>query len=178
MRKMENNSYQLPMGQLKWMSRVSIDYLISCGLNLPAPCINDDCNGNSLLHKLATILDPKPLELLISKFSDVNQKNDKGETPLHLACLHGNKQSAKLLLSNFAEINAKDFAKNTPLMHHARRKNPDVDFIKFLLEMGADLKIENENQQKAWDVAKTFRAKQKVINILNPYLPIYTFQYK
>ena len=163
------------MSQLKWMSRVSGDYLVSCGLYLQASCKDNDCVGNSLLHKLAIIADPKPLELLISKFSNVNKRNDKGETPLHLACLHGNKQSAKLLLYNFAEINARDFARNTPLMHHATKKSPDVDFIRFLLQNRADLKMENVNQQKAWDVAKSFKAKQKIVNILNPYLSIYTF---
>ena len=170
---MENNSYQLSMSQLKWMSRVSSDYLLNCGLYLQSVCKNEECHGNSLLHKLAIITDPKPLQLLISKFIVVNQKNDRGETPLHLACLYGNQQSAKLLLSNFADINARDFAKNTPLMLLATKKNPDVDFIRFLLEMGADLKMENMNQQKAWDVARSFKSKEKVVNILNPYINIY-----
>ena len=40
--------------------------------------------------------------------------------------------------------------------------------------MKADLKMENVNQQKAWDIAKTVKSKQKVVNILNPYLSIYT----
>ena len=163
------------MSQLKWMSRVSSDYLMSCGLYLQSVCKNQECDGNSLLHKLATINDPKPLELLISKFLDVNQRNDKGETPLHLACLNGNQQSAKLLLSNFAFINARDLAKNTPLMHLATKKNPEVCFIRFLLEMKADLKMENINQQKAWDIAKSVKSKQKIVNILNPYLSIYNF---
>ena len=158
------------MAQLKWMSRVSSDYLMSCGLFLQTP----DSNGNSFLHKLATIKDPKPLQLLISKFTDINQRHFKGETPLHLACLHGNKQSAKILLSYFANINAKDLSRNTPLMHLATRINPDIDFIRFLLQMKADLKMENVNQQKAWDIAKTVKSKQKVVNILNPYLSIYT----
>ena len=173
-RKMENNSYQLSMSQLKWMSRVSSDYLMSCGLYLQSVCNGDECNGNSLLHKLAIITDPKPLECLISKFIAVNQRNDNGETPLHLACYHGNQQSAKLLLSNFAEINARDFSRNTPLMHIATVKNPDVNFIRFLLQMGADLKMENINQQKAWDIAKSVKSRKKIVDLLNPYLSIYT----
>ena len=162
------------MSQLKWMSRVSSDYLVNCGLYLHRVCKTEDCYGNSTLHKLAIITDHKPLELLISKFIAVNQRNDKGETPLHLACFHGNQHSAKLLLSNFAEINARDFDKNTPLMLLATRKNPDVNFIKFLLQMGADLKKENRKQQKAWDLAKSVKSKKKIVDMLNPYLSIYT----
>ena len=165
------------MSQLKWMSRVSSDYLMNCGLYLQSVCKNGECYGNSLLHKLAVISDPKPLELLISKFIAVNQRNDLGETPLHLACLNGNQQSAKLLLSNFADINARDFAKNTPLMHLASKKNPDVDFIRYLLQMGADLRMENLNQQKAWDIAKTAKAKQKIVNILIFFLNGWEFYF-
>ena len=169
-KKIENKSHELNMSQIKWMSWVSSDYLTSCGLYLQSVCKNDGCNGNSLLHKLAIITDPKPLRLLISKFIEVNQRNDIGETPLHLACLHGNKQSAKILLSNFAEINARDLSGNTPMMHLASRKIPDVDFIRFLLSERADLKMENLNQQKAWDIAKSVKSKQKIVDILNPYL--------
>ena len=167
--KIRNDFYELNMKQLKWVSSVTIDYLRSVGLDLGAVYQKTDDFGNSMLHKLVQIRDIKPLKLLISKFNNVNIQNDKQETPLHIACKVGNKASAKVLLSYFAEIDVKDQNGNTPLMNVASQKNPDVSFLNFLLRNGADLCMENNFNEKAWDIATTVKSKDKVLRLLNPY---------
>lgn len=167
--KIRNDFYELNMKQLKWVSSVTIDYLRSVGLDLEAVSKNKDDSGNSLLHKLVQIRNVKPLKLLVSKFSDVNIQNDKKETPLHLACKLGNKPAAKVLLSYFAKIDARDRNGNTPLMNIASQKNPDISFLHYLLNNGADICMENNFNEKAWDIATTVKSKDKVLSLLNPY---------
>lgn len=167
--KIRNDFYELNMKQLKWVSSVTTDYLRSVGLDLGAIYQKTDDFGNSMLHKLVQIRDIKPLKLLISKFNNVNIQNDKQETPLHIACKVGNKGAAKVLLSYYAEIDVKDQNGNTPLMNVASQKNPDVSFLNFLLRNGADLCMENNFNEKAWDIATTVKSKDKVLRLLNPY---------
>ena len=40
----------------------------------------------------------------------VHRKNERGETPLHLACIKGDKKAASSLVQQGADVNATDFA--------------------------------------------------------------------
>jgi hypothetical protein len=53
-------------------------------------------------------------KLLLANKADVNAKNDRGETPLHLAAKEHRKDVAELLLAKGAEVNAKDNEGYTP----------------------------------------------------------------
>lgn len=59
-----------------------------------------DAMGNTVFHKAARRDNEAIFELLISQFPDgVNQKNNSGDTPLHLVVFNGNVKPANLLLS-------------------------------------------------------------------------------
>ena len=167
--KIENNLCGLNMKQLHWVSSVTSDYLRTNGFDIDDSSKRIDDLGNSLLHLLVQVRDVNPLKLLVSKFSNVNTRNDRGETPLHITCKLGNQPAAAILLSFFADVNAKDNDGNTPLMNVARRKNPSISFLDFLLEKQADLCLENKFRQKAWDIATSIKSNGKVLKLLNPY---------
>ena len=164
--KVRNSCYNINMKELKWISSVTSDYLRNNDFDLE--CEVDNL-GNSLLHKLVQLKDAKPLELIISKITNVNKQNNIGETPLHIACRINNLAGAKILLSYFADVNCQDMEGNTPLMNVVSRKISDCQFITFLLEREADLSLENNNHEKAWDIGTSCRLKSKILKLLNPY---------
>lgn len=77
-----------------------------------------DLEGNSILHYSAQYKSPKMLRFL-SKYIDLNDKNKKGEIPLHLASRANNIENAQVLLSLGCDFEIKDnegrFAKEVTL---------------------------------------------------------------
>lgn len=55
------------------------------------------------------------VKLLINHGADINAKNERGETPLHLATRYCFNKIVKLLLENGADPNIKDNEGKTPL---------------------------------------------------------------
>jgi len=65
---------------------------------------------------------------------DVNSVNNKGETPLHVACRKENKVNVKALLENDAKTDILDNANTSPV-HIAVSRNM-IDILKLLLPVG------------------------------------------
>jgi len=57
----------------------------------------------------------KLLKYLIEHGANVNQKNEKGSTPLCLACYNGNENIVKYLVKHGANINQRNDDLYTPL---------------------------------------------------------------
>jgi cytohesin len=53
--------------------------------------------------------------LLLAKGLDVNARNNKGETPLHVAMRFAQKNVVEVLLAKGADVNARDREGKTPL---------------------------------------------------------------
>ncbi|XP_053913370.1 ankyrin repeat domain-containing protein 12 isoform X1 [Cuculus canorus] len=67
----------------------------------------------------------------------VNKRNERGETPLHLAAIRGDVKQVKELISLGANVNVKDFAGWTPL--HEACNVGYYDVAKVLIAAGADV---------------------------------------
>ena len=85
-----------------------------------------DENFNSNLH-IAVLNDSiKLVKYFLSKRKkNINAKNNKGQTSLHLACSNGNEDIINLLIQNGANIDALDLKGNKPfdLLSSERYKN-------------------------------------------------------
>mmetsp|Transcript_30427 Transcript_30427/g.47665 ORF Transcript_30427/g.47665 Transcript_30427/m.47665 type:complete len:292 (-) Transcript_30427:281-1156(-) len=67
-----------------------------------------------------------------------NDKNDGGNTPLHLATWLNQKESVKILIEKGASVHVKNRAGNYPVQWAARHN--DTTIMKLLIEKGADVK--------------------------------------
>jgi len=96
----------------------------------------------SLLHQAVAAGDSERVASLLSKGIDVNAKDDKGNTPLHLAARYGYKKKdiAELLIANGADVNARNADGWTPLHFTAwRRYTGHEDITELLVKNGADI---------------------------------------
>ncbi|XP_065653217.1 early endosome antigen 1-like isoform X3 [Hydra vulgaris] len=105
---------------------------------------------------------------LINLGCDVNTVDSNKNTLLHYACEGGYLACAALLLEKGVDVNAVN-DKGWSALHSAVSKaetDKHVESIEFLLEMGADVLLENHENETASDLAKRCAVNKKVIQIL------------
>jgi ankyrin repeat protein len=74
---------------------------------------------------------------MIGSGAAVNERDQMGYTPLHLAAIRGNQTIVEALLDQGADINARDFYGRTPFMLALREGH--VEMARFFLESGVSL---------------------------------------
>ena len=94
----------------------------------------------------------KILQLLINECKvDINVCDDDKDTPLHLACMRGNRVAVGILTSAAVNVDAQNEKGDTPL--HFACLNGDPEIVKALLKKGADCLIPNQENELAIHVA-------------------------
>ncbi len=82
------------------------------------------------------------IEICIDQGGKLNIKNNKGVTPLHIACRYGQISIIKFLLANKADVNATMYCGFTPLhctiITHDVTDTDKVTIIRHLLNAGAN----------------------------------------
>ncbi|KAI9667744.1 MAG: hypothetical protein M1821_000561 [Bathelium mastoideum] len=107
-------------------------------------------NGNTPLHVAARAASrSEALKCLLKHGANIDAKNSKGQTALHLAAQGTDAASVKLLLDYGANVNIKSNRGGYPLHSAAKRANPNM--IQLLLAHGADTNAANEKGQTALD---------------------------
>ena len=101
-------------------------------------CINDE---NYILIKL---INPNSLQR--------EQKNNLGQTLLHIAVKNKSYKILKFLLENGSNIHSKDNNNNTVL--HIAMKNGDLNIIQLLLKYNPKIDILNNDNESPIDIAK------------------------
>ncbi|PKK34435.1 ankyrin repeat domain 12 [Columba livia] len=98
----------------------------------------DNSPDSNLNHPLQTTPAQKKTPNSSSRQKDkVNKRNERGETPLHMAAIRGDVKQVKELISLGANVNVKDFAGWTPL--HEACNVGYYDVAKVLIAAGADV---------------------------------------
>ena len=105
-----------------------------------------DEGEQTLMHLAVMSIEPESIELMKvlkdTMNADVNVRNHKGETPLHLACELGDKDKIRLLLEMGANINLEDVFGTTPLIAHIDGDNFSWEvFNEFLSPAHNNIKI-------------------------------------
>ncbi|XP_077050837.1 ankyrin repeat domain-containing protein 34C [Siphateles boraxobius] len=112
-------------------------------------------DGNSLL-KAVWLRRLRLTRLLLEGGAYINESNDRGETPLMVACMskHSDQQSVskaklvKYLLDNKADPNIQDKAGRTALMHACSHR-AGQEVVSLLLTNGADPSLEDRHGSSA-----------------------------
>jgi cytohesin len=88
------------------------------------------------IHPAALDGDLDRVKALLDAGTDVNAKDNGGQTPLHWAACGGHKTVVELLLARGANVNAADSGRGTPL--HDAAGNGHREVVQMLLAKGAD----------------------------------------
>lgn len=153
-------------------NREEIVRLVKDGANVNV----QDHDGNSLLHLVLRKLKTETgnqkayngtlsiFKFLIKNNADLNQVNQLGQTPLHVAVQCIDLNAVQYLIKKHADVNRQDSDGNTPLMavmhsdipaYIQAKKNPSVavvaNIIKELIAAGADVTIKAKNGRSPVD---------------------------
>lgn len=94
---------------------------------------SERCNS---LHKCAEVGDVKILSDLLRQTTQIEARDEFGETPLFRAVRYNKNEAAALLISHGANVNFRDSNGTTPLMMAVLSQN--LTLINILLNAGAD----------------------------------------
>jgi len=95
------------------------------------------------------------IRILLKNKLDINAKDKKNKTPLHIAAFIGNIDIIKILIDNKAKINIQDKDGNTPL--HVANYYSHKEVYQYLIENGASLEIKNKLGQVPAECNKRFK---------------------
>tara|TARA_R110000765_G_scaffold420898_1_gene526303 strand:+ start:4715 stop:6217 length:1503 start_codon:yes stop_codon:yes gene_type:complete len=110
------------------------------GLGLEPNIVQND--GSTPLHRLAfSNKDAAIFELFLTAGADVNQADEKGNTPFLNAAARNELAMVQLLSKDVKDINSANNDGETALMLAAHDNS--VDVVEFLLEKGADINVQD-----------------------------------
>ncbi|MBD3181296.1 hypothetical protein GF312_03325 [Candidatus Poribacteria bacterium] len=111
---------------------------------------------------------PEEIERLLKLGADINIRNYKERTAMHVAAQAGFKDVIEVLVNNGADVNPVDMYGETPLFSavksNIRKTHKKIATVGFLIENGANLSVKNLKGQTVLDVARLIkRDKAEVI---------------
>ncbi|KAI0099739.1 ankyrin repeat-containing domain protein [Nemania sp. FL0031] len=110
------------------------------------PSLNQrDKQGNTALNRLKASTPVLPIRLLLNRGADPDIPNFDGYTPISQAIRVGNLGIFKYLVSNRVNINFRHGKEGGPI--HLACKKLSIEYIKLLVENGADMNIVAANDQ-------------------------------
>lgn len=105
--------------------------------------VEQDEDGDTALHlALSSKNYGRAVEYFLKEYPELRaRKNDKGQTPLHLAIIHQKNSLFSILAKNPRELEERDEEGNTPLLLAVASNN--FDAIRYLLKEGVDILAKN-----------------------------------
>ena len=129
--------------------------------------IKNPITSDTIFHYLSMNDDNYPLLKIINPSpAEKEQKNNLGQTILHIAVQNKCYKIVKYLLETGSNIQVKDKKNNTPL--HVGVLGGDLNIVKLLLNNNPKLDVLNNNNETPFDIAKKMK-NQKIINFLKNF---------
>lgn len=111
----------------------------------------DVSTGDSALHVVTSRRDATWMSFLIGKGADVNQRNNRGETPLVVASNMAFAEGVQLLVDHGARVDEPNNTGETPLIAAVHRR--DTAMMRILLKAGANPDRSDSSGRSARDYA-------------------------
>lgn len=101
------------------------------------------------------------IEVLLNKNIDIDQKNDKSQTPLSFACMNGKITMVKLLIKNNAHVN--NISSNQlPLIDALIAADYKEELVEVLIAAGANISLKiNQNSLSAMQLINSYKKAYK-----------------
>lgn len=155
----------------EYMSLSLNDKIAKYLINKKIRSIKNPLTSDTLFHYLCINDENYPLiELMNLNSREIEQKNNFGQAPLHIAVQNRSYKISKYLIEHKANLQSKDKKSNTPL--HIAVNNSDYDIVQLLMKNDQKINILNNDRETPLDIAKRNNDK-KLINYLNNKIEAY-----
>ena len=137
-------------------------------LNLEGSFRLEDEHKLELLHYIAIkSVTPDVIEYALKGGADINQRANKGFTPLHAAVtVAASSEVINALIDNGAEIDAKDYKKGYSALYYAVKKNLPFRIVELLINRGTDVNTVDNDGVPLIVMAINNEVENKVLNLL------------
>ena len=140
----------------RWVTRISIALAVIAALVVLAfigfaVTVYVVTETYESIHHAARSGDTFVARCFLLRRADVNAKDKRGETPLHVALYHHRMEVAKLLIENGADVNAKDNEGKTTLLWTAYYRHTEV--TELLIQKSADINAKDNKGRTPLAVA-------------------------
>ncbi|KKT23943.1 MAG: hypothetical protein UW09_C0001G0006 [candidate division TM6 bacterium GW2011_GWF2_43_87] len=119
--------------------------------SIPSPTSQVDQDGNTVLHTVAKINNIEAIRCLHKAGFDLNVRNNKKKTPLHVAVAFGANENISELIKLGATLTP-DSCGKTPLHYAIELENEEMVYM--LAKQGASVLKKNLSVQTAYDSAR------------------------
>jgi len=103
------------------------------------PNVVEKYGGSPLMKALKYDAGAKFIKILLDAKADINLGDDSGNTAVFTAVEHRRFDDLRTLLSRGGHLNHRNIEGHTVLTHEIGRKEPSLDVVKLLIELGADI---------------------------------------
>jgi ankyrin repeat protein len=141
----------------------NLDELKELASSLPDFCQVIRPYDQCLLFHAAQYNSYEVSEFLIERGCDINEADEEGLSPLHVAVEYNNLKIAELLIRNNAKVDIKDKHGNTPLSRAVFNYRNDMKMITLLIAGKANPFVENNFGSSPYDFALTTKKDEVII---------------
>lgn len=151
--KLKDENGESPIHYAMWYKNVEYFKML---LDRGADINSKGNNGFTPLHYSALYDKIEFASFLVDKGADVNVKNDEGKRPIDLSYFRSNNSMNKFLLSSGSEnVEHNHRNKHGDTKLHIAIKRYQLDNVKYLLDMGADINTKDGNGKTPLHIASS-----------------------